>query len=316
MTNLIQNTQEGTTQKAIDINRASELGLDIMSVKFNRSSDELNVIIQNTGEPINNNTNISLGLIGDNVTENQVYDIDLSSREITTLNLTVEKTYPLETIKADMTHYPISAESGIKCAPTDQLVGYWTFNNEQTKNGWAVDVSGQGNNGTINGASMVRGKIGEAYGFDGNDDYVRISGRDYFNTTKLSVFMWVKYDEWGSSGTSNEWNGAFNTWIDNGEEHQFTFEANGDSSNDLAVKALGEISTIKSDMSNQEGLWHLVGATYDGSNIRTYFDGKIQNTASLSGRIDMSNGFRIGGRGANEVQLNGSIDDIRIHNRS
>ena len=49
--------------------------------------------------------------------------------------------------------------------PTSGLVGYWPFN------GNANDESGNGNNGTVNGATLTTdrfGNAGKAYGFDGN----------------------------------------------------------------------------------------------------------------------------------------------------
>ena len=50
--------------------------------------------------------------------------------------------------------------------PTNGLVGWWPFN------GNANDESGNGNNGTVNGATLTtdrNGMAGQAYNFDGND---------------------------------------------------------------------------------------------------------------------------------------------------
>jgi hypothetical protein len=50
--------------------------------------------------------------------------------------------------------------------PTNGLVGYWPFN------GNANDISGNGNNGTVNGATLTTDRFGNtnsAYSFDGND---------------------------------------------------------------------------------------------------------------------------------------------------
>ena len=53
--------------------------------------------------------------------------------------------------------------------PTNGLVGYWPFN------GNANDASGNGNNGTVNGATLTtdrNGNANSAYSFDGNNDYI------------------------------------------------------------------------------------------------------------------------------------------------
>ena len=54
--------------------------------------------------------------------------------------------------------------------PTNGLVGYWPFNNN------ANDESGNGNNGTVNGATLTTDRFGSsnsAYLFDGIDDFIR-----------------------------------------------------------------------------------------------------------------------------------------------
>ena len=53
--------------------------------------------------------------------------------------------------------------------PTNGLVGWWPFN------GNANDESGNGNNGTVNGATLTADRFGNAnsaYSFDGVDDYI------------------------------------------------------------------------------------------------------------------------------------------------
>ena len=50
--------------------------------------------------------------------------------------------------------------------PTNGLVGYWPFN------GNANDESGNGNNGTVNGATLTadrNGNLNKAYNFGGNE---------------------------------------------------------------------------------------------------------------------------------------------------
>ena len=56
--------------------------------------------------------------------------------------------------------------------PTNGLVGWWPFN------GNANDESGNGNNGTVNGATLTADRFGNpnsAYDFDGVDDFIEIN---------------------------------------------------------------------------------------------------------------------------------------------
>jgi hypothetical protein len=51
--------------------------------------------------------------------------------------------------------------------PSDSLIGWWGFN------GNAIDESGNGNDGTINGATLTNDRFGNndaAYNFDGDDN--------------------------------------------------------------------------------------------------------------------------------------------------
>ena len=56
--------------------------------------------------------------------------------------------------------------------PKDGLVGYWPFN------GNANDESGNGNHGTVNGATLTadrNGVVNSAYSFDGDNDFITIT---------------------------------------------------------------------------------------------------------------------------------------------
>jgi hypothetical protein len=69
--------------------------------------------------------------------------------------------------------------------PTNGLVGYWPFN------GNANDESGNGNNGTVNGATLTTDRFGvanKAYSFDGSDRININSG----NYDTLTISLWFK----------------------------------------------------------------------------------------------------------------------------
>lgn len=82
--------------------------------------------------------------------------------------------------------------------PTNGLVGWWPFN------GNANDESGNGNNGTVNGATLTSdrfGNTGKAYDFDGADDYL-----DFTNTSSIINFscsFWFSADTLIQIGPQN-----------------------------------------------------------------------------------------------------------------
>jgi hypothetical protein len=72
--------------------------------------------------------------------------------------------------------------------PTNGLVGWWPFN------GNSNDESGNGNNGTVNGATLTSDRFGNtssAYSFDGVDDYIEIQLNQSLSYTYSA---WVNFN--------------------------------------------------------------------------------------------------------------------------
>ena len=81
---------------------------------------------------------------------------------------------------------------------TQGLIGYWPFC------GNANDDSGNGNNGTVNGATLTTDRFGNsnsAYSFDGNDDVV-IPNSTSIETisNSFSISVWSKIDSFNNFG--------------------------------------------------------------------------------------------------------------------
>ena len=72
--------------------------------------------------------------------------------------------------------------------PSNGLVGWWPFN------GNANDESGNGNNGTVNGATLTTDRFGaadKAYSFDGVNDLIRVAHQTSLNLTgDYSISVW------------------------------------------------------------------------------------------------------------------------------
>lgn len=89
--------------------------------------------------------------------------------------------------------------------PTNGLVGYWPFN------GNANDVSGNGNNGTINGATLTtdrNGALNSAYSFNGVNNRIDLPlnlNGSLTNTTEFSISGYVKDFNSGTRGIFSSW---------------------------------------------------------------------------------------------------------------
>jgi len=76
----------------------------------------------------------------------------------------------------------------VKADLTDGLVGYWNFN--EGTGSVAHDSSGNGNDGTINGATWTHRNFRGSFEFDGIDDYVQFSS-PVLEYSPYSVCAWV-----------------------------------------------------------------------------------------------------------------------------
>ena len=69
--------------------------------------------------------------------------------------------------------------------PSDGLILYLPF-----EGGSLTDLSGQGNDATNNGATQTTGKLGDAYSFDGVNDYIGIANLIIPND--VTYVLWIK----------------------------------------------------------------------------------------------------------------------------
>ncbi len=198
---------------------------------------------------------------------------------------------------------------------TEGLVGYWPFN------GNADDGSGNGNNGTVNGAIPSQDRFGNAnsaYSFDGTDDYINIPTTSSLNPTGkigYSVSGWVKI---------NAYYGQF--FCLRGWPYQNTYE--------ILIESYEYIGYMKfcnwinpcniilySNSPVSIGVWHFFCLNIDHINNVTdlYLDNALQSTSMNNISIPNFNSgslFDIGRNTNGGGNFNGQIDDIRIYNRA
>ena len=79
------------------------------------------------------------------------------------------------------------------------VLAYFPFDDD------ASDVTGNGNDGTVDGAVLTTGWFGQAYSFDGNDD---IEFTEQFSSNSQTICMWVYSDSLQTYTGSPDWHGA------------------------------------------------------------------------------------------------------------
>jgi hypothetical protein len=99
--------------------------------------------------------------------------------------------------------------------PTNGLVGWWPFN------GNANDESGNGNNGTVNGATLTTDRNGianKAYSFDGINDYILTTFNGISGNASRTISVWFSTTSFSSAqtlisyGQNNTPSNVINIW--------------------------------------------------------------------------------------------------------
>ena len=191
------------------------------------------------------------------------------------------------------------------------LVGHWRFN--EGTGSTAYDSSPEGNNGTIHGASWVRGKFGYALKFDGSDDYVSASDSASLDiTSEITIEAWIKPTR-GYLG-----NYVQEIIVDKYYSDAYRFNICGHSGQKPGLRLFihGTVFEFLNVIDWYQ--WQHVAATFDDATDTAvlYHNGdshEVTNSASLS----TSNSPLIIGRNTAGTQhFKGDIDEVRIYNRA
>ena len=181
--------------------------------------------------------------------------------------------------------------------------------------GNANDVSGHGNNGTNNGATLVADRFGNAssaYSFNGMSNYIEIPNSPSlsFGTQSFSILAWVKL-----VGVNSNYNGIVSNMTSGGVGYQFVFLGNSQLGQE------GITSTVQTGNKNlNDGLWHSVAMVGDNTNhLMTYYvDNLVDTSATITTVNNVSNSSttKIGIDRTLADLYNGLLDDIIIYNRA
>jgi len=224
---------------------------------------------------------------------------------------------------SDNSSYEKSAANQEYCVPGDTTscvapVGEWKL--DEGTGTSANDTSGNANTGTLGTGSSAptwsTGKIGKGLNFDGTDDYVSVADSSSLSPSQVTVETWAKFNS-----------------IADGK----TIVAKDKSSGQSYMIAIGVANAGYLEFATYNGAWygakvlsstistntwyHIVGS-YDGTNLRLYVNGVLQNTASGPASIDYTAGLsdkrltigRYYASGIGSNYFNGSVDEVKIYN--
>lgn len=201
---------------------------------------------------------------------------------------------------------------------TEGLIAYYPFN------GNAVDETGNGNDGIVNGASPATDRYGNgdsAYYFNGHSDWVKIES----DLTATTVIAWIKVEELPVTPSSNTiFFKGYGGWCD----YQPFFAVHSQRFVDGTITdAPGTLYTSGDGCNATHGLsgpqlasdvWYQVVSIVGNGDQRLYLNGELILSAAYPHNND-SWSSSIGAANPDHTQTNffsGWIDDVRVYNRA
>jgi uncharacterized protein (TIGR02145 family) len=199
--------------------------------------------------------------------------------------------------------------------PTNGLVGWWGFN------GNAQDGSGNGNHGTVNGATLTTDRFGNqngAFDFDGVNDFINVADHPDLRlvNTNFTLSTWYKVHSFGLPDrifiSKTDGPGSTNKWIlmkvavVNGGPAA-SFHTNG---------ILGNFHLMGASPENSD--WHQLIVRNNGGVFELFEDAVLIATSSTIQMQSSNLDIRIGGdeiNGGGHWHF-GKLDDIGIWNRA
>lgn len=204
-------------------------------------------------------------------------------------------------------------------APTSDLVGHWAL--DETSGVTASDSSASGEDGSLNGtnftASTVTGINGNALSLDGSDDFVSIADSttyDFGNNFSFSVSAWIRT----AASYNCTGNKVFVGYRVDTEHHWWLGCSDTTNTPHWEIEGTEDVRFDGSSTIN-DGNWHLLTATYDGTtNVASlYVDGTLDasSTVNMTDNLQGTAPVCIGSYGVSceGYHFNGDIDDVRIY---
>lgn len=190
---------------------------------------------------------------------------------------------------------------------TAGLIAYYPFA------GNAADANGNGLNGLVSGATLTGDRFGvpnSAYHFDGAS-YIDIPGTgDTHLQSGFSLVAWTRFS------VLNRDKAVICKHINYGANGFLLGIGDNNCFNQFDLYGCSDVR-IYSTQLYDDGLWHFVVGTFDGSTKALYVDGALVASQPASCTTTSSANIRIGA--ASDVGYsgyNGDIDDVGIYNRS
>lgn len=188
------------------------------------------------------------------------------------------------------------------------LKGLWRFENT------ALDGSGNGNNGTLQGTppSYAAAKFGQGISLNGTSDYISVAHSTSLTLSNLTIAAWMRQTTPNVTFTLVSKTQPASPW------HGFRFGSGSaaDGKPRLWINETDVVATTRVD----DNTFHHVAVTYISSSraYAFYLDGKLNGagTHSSGPLINSGEELRIGRENAVTRYFKGILDEVSVWNRA
>ncbi len=197
-----------------------------------------------------------------------------------------------------------NAGSAGKCRPCTPppsgLVSWWGGDNN------ALDIVGTNNGTLMNGATYGAGKVGQAFSFDGVDDYVNVPTLTTQNfPSSFTMGAWVK---------ANVLPGSIAVLAGMPGGYQLDLLSDG------GIYFGNSGAMVYSNTKISSGSFYHVAASFDAGNVKIYINGIPDQVGTSTNRLGTDWTFQIGGFGVYDGPptgfFQGVIDELEVYDRA
>ena len=178
--------------------------------------------------------------------------------------------------------------------------------------GNANDTVGVNQGTLVGGVSFAPGEVGQAFLFDGSSGYVSIPDSPSLDSfvTNITIELWLKVNQ---TTPNSDWRGI----VTKGNSSWRLQGVQG--ANTVNFAANGVSTSLTGSRNINDGVWHHVGAVYDGAKIYLYVDGTLDSSATATGSISQ-NSYPVclgqNPEAPHPYYFNGLIDEVSLYHRA
>ena len=208
-----------------------------------------------------------------------------------------------------VTEVAADKETGIGWDSRNRLVAAYSF--DEGSGAVAKDSVANHDGVLKNGAEWTTGIYGAAAKFDGLDDLITVPAAAEMNLSKrFTIEAWVKPD------TLTPWDAALTKEAGSYHTYELVPEGNHVAPKALVARTATEDNTINATSQLALNTWTHLALTSNGEHLRLYVNGTQVASVPATSVYAAEGPTQIGGNLVHDEYFDGSVDEVRVYNRT